>query len=151
MEEKPDLDDPGMLVPHSGPMLLLSRVLRHGGDETACAVEIAAQRLFREPDGTVPAWIGLEYMAQCVAVHAALARGDKSPPALGFLASVRGLRLHCERFEPEQLLEAVVRRSWGGDGGLSAFACRLLDAQSGALLAEGRISCFAPAAAESGK
>jgi predicted hotdog family 3-hydroxylacyl-ACP dehydratase len=131
------------LVPHAGPMLLLTRLLRHEADETACAVEIAAQQLFRDADGGVPAWIGLEYMAQCIAVHAALARGDTGAPRIGFLASVRGMSLRCDRFAPDQRLEVVARRLRGGYEGLTTFACRI-QGEDGALLAEGRISCFAP-------
>jgi predicted hotdog family 3-hydroxylacyl-ACP dehydratase len=132
------------LVPHTGAMLLLSDVLRHDAEETACGVEIAAQRLFREADGSVPAWIGLEYMAQCIAVHAALSRASEEPPPIGFLVSVRGLRFHCRHFEPAQRLEAVARRIGSGSGGLSSFACSLRDAATGASLAEGRIGCYVP-------
>ncbi len=135
--------DPRALVPHAGPMMLLSKVLRHDAEETACTVEIAEQQLFRDADGSVPAWIGLEYMAQCIAVHAALARGDDGPPPIGFLASVRALTLSCERFEPDQRLEVVARQLRGAAYGLATFACRIQDA-AGSVLAEGRISCFAP-------
>lgn len=131
------------LVPHTGAMLLLSDVLRHDAEETACGVEIAEQLLFREADGSVPAWIGLEYMAQCIAVHASLSVASEEPPPIGFLVSVRGLRFHCSRFEPAQRLEAVARRI-GVSGGLSSFACLLRDGATGALLAEGRVGCFVP-------
>jgi len=132
------------VVPHAGPALLLSRVLRHEADETACLVEIAGQRLFRDADGSVPSWFALEYMAQCIAVHAGLASAADDPPRIAFLASVRGLALHCERFASEAVLTVAARRLRGGNQGLTTFACRL-EAQDGALLAEGRISCFAPA------
>lgn len=139
--------DPRELLPHAGPMMLLSRVLRHDGDETACSVEIDAQQLFREDDGSVPAWVGLEYMAQCIAVHMRLATAQDGPPRIGFLASVRGLSFHCEHFAAGQRLEAVVRKlRGGGEEGFATFGCRLFDAAGGAVLAEGRISCFAPAA-----
>lgn len=124
--------------------MLLSRVLRHEPDETACAVEVATQQLFRDADGGVPAWLGLEYMAQCIAVHAALVARRAGPPPIGFLASVRGLSFRCERFAPDQCLEVVAHRLRGGEQGLATFTCRIHDAAGGALLAEGRISCFAP-------
>jgi predicted hotdog family 3-hydroxylacyl-ACP dehydratase len=132
------------LVPHAAPMLLVTDVLRHADDETACAVAIAEQVMFVEDDGSVPAWFGLEYMAQCIAVHAALSGDRKGPPPLGFLVSARGLQLHCARFEPAQTLEAVARKLWVGSGGLASFACSLRDLDTGALLAEGRIGCFVP-------
>jgi predicted hotdog family 3-hydroxylacyl-ACP dehydratase len=132
------------LVPHAGAMLLLSGVLRHDAVETACSVEIAEQQLFRDADGSVPVWIGLEYMAQCIAVHAALSNQREGPPPIGFLVSARGLRFYCSRFEAGQRLEAVASRISVGSSGLSSFACSLRDRSSGALLAEGRIGCFVP-------
>jgi predicted hotdog family 3-hydroxylacyl-ACP dehydratase len=131
-------------VPHAGPMLLVTGVVRHADDETVCEVSIAEQKLFRDADGSVPAWLALEYMAQCIAVHAALSGSQEGPPPLGFLVSARGLRLHCARFEPAQTLEAAARKLWVGGGGLSSFACSLHDAGTRALLAEGRINCFVP-------
>jgi predicted hotdog family 3-hydroxylacyl-ACP dehydratase len=137
-------------VPHRGSALLVSELLRHAGDETACSVRIDEQELFRDEDGSVPAWIGLEYMAQCIAVHAAMLSESDEPPPLGFLVSARGLRFHCARFEPGQRLEAVATRLWSGGGGLSSFACLLRDAANGALLAEGRIGCYVPPDAAAG-
>ena len=131
-------------VPHAGPMLLVTGVVRHADDETACEVAIAEQKMFRDADGSVPGWFALEYMAQCIAVHAALSGAQEGPPPLGFLVSARGLRLHCARFEPEQTLEAVARKLWVGSSGLASFACTLRDAATGALLAESRIGCFVP-------
>ncbi|HEX5068428.1 MAG TPA: hypothetical protein VFY49_20065 [Myxococcota bacterium] len=140
----PDAGDWRRRVPHAGPMLLVTDVLRHGYSETVCAVAIAEQKLFRDADGSVPAWFGLEYMAQCIAVHAALSSDAPGPAPLGFLVSARGLRFHCARFQPSQTLEAVARKLWVGTHSLSAFACTLHDAKSRALLAEGRINCFVP-------
>lgn len=132
------------LIPHQGAMLLLSSVLRHDAEETTCGVEIADQQLFREADGSVPAWIGLEYMAQCIAVHGALSGEREGPPLLGFLVSARGLRFQGSRFEPLQRLESIARQISVGSSGLASFACSLCDRSTGALLAEGRIGCFAP-------
>jgi len=131
-------------VPHAGSMLLVTDVLRHGFGETACTVAIAEQKMFRDDDGSVAAWFGLEYMAQCIAVHSALSSDKPGPAPLGFLVSARGLRFHCARYQPTQVLEAVARRLWVGTGGLASFACTLLDAKSRALLAEGRINCYVP-------
>jgi predicted hotdog family 3-hydroxylacyl-ACP dehydratase len=133
------------LVPHAGPMVLLSEVLRHDVDETACAIDIAGQALFRDEDGSVPAWIALEYMAQCIAVHAGLTgRAEGRPPAAGLLVGARGLRFYSAHFHSGQRLEAVARRLWGSGRGLVSFACAVRDARTSALLAEGRINCFVP-------
>lgn len=132
------------VLPHRGAMSMLSRVVCHAEAETVCAIEIAEQELFRDEDGGVPIWIGVEYMAQCIAAHAGLLEGGVAPPRIGYLASIRGLRFHCDRFGPTQRLEASVRLVWGGPEGLSAFACTLRDADTGASMADARISCFVP-------
>jgi len=132
------------LLPHAGPMVLLDRVLAHDEDATTCAVAIADQRVFREADGSVPVWFGIEYMAQCIAVHAALVRraGGELEPPRGFLVGARGLRFHVERFDAAQRLEATARRRWAGSKSLISFECELRDADGGKLLAEGRLNCF---------
>jgi predicted hotdog family 3-hydroxylacyl-ACP dehydratase len=103
------------------------------------------QEMFREPEGDVSAWIGLEYMAQCIAVHAGLSRpvSEQAPP-IGLLVSGRRVRFLCTRFSAEQRLEVVARRIWIGSSGLASFDCSIRDAETGELLAEGRLNCFTP-------
>ncbi len=132
------------LIPHVGPMVLLGRVLTHDEDATTCTIEIAEQRLFRDPDGSVPVWIGIEYMAQCIAAHAGLVRraqGETEPPR-GYLVGARGLRFHVARFDGAQCLETTARRRRSGSRSLVSFECEVRDANDGALLAEGRLNCF---------
>jgi predicted hotdog family 3-hydroxylacyl-ACP dehydratase len=126
-------------------MLLLSRVLEHAPERTVCAVEVNRSELFRDPDGGVPGWVGLEYMAQCVAAHGGLvarACGATFRPGL-FLGS-RRVRLHVDRFDAGQVLHVTVRHH-RGDSGLLSFDCELRDAGGGAALAEGRLSFYTTA------
>jgi predicted hotdog family 3-hydroxylacyl-ACP dehydratase len=144
---KPDAEAPPVaeLLPHDGTMVFLSRLLRHAEDETVCLVEIDDQTHFRGPDGAVPAWVGLEYMAQCVAAHAGMAgRVKGEPPQLGMLLGSRRVQLHAARFAPGQTLRVSARHVWGSAPGLVSFECTLEDADSGARLAEGRLGCFVP-------
>lgn len=132
----------GDLLPHAGGMRLLDRVLAHGPDGTACETEAARSQLFRRADGSVPAWVAIEWMAQCAGVHGALearARGQRLE--IGFLVGSRSSRFHVARL-PEGAL--VVRASLQREtGGLHAFACRV-EAPDGALLAEARLGVFIP-------
>ena len=132
------------LIPHAGPMVLLERVLAHDEDTTSSSIAIAEQRIFRDPDGSIPVWFGIEYMAQCIAVHAALVRraGGELEPPRGFLVGARGLRFHVERFGAAQYLVAMARRRRAGSQSLVSFECELRDADGGKLLAEGRLNCF---------
>ena len=98
---RPEYPDVREVLPHAGRMALLSRVLAHDAEETVCSVEVQPGTLFSAEDGSVPVWVGIEYMAQCVAAHAGLeghARG--TPPRVGFLIGSRRIETRTPRFEP---------------------------------------------------
>jgi predicted hotdog family 3-hydroxylacyl-ACP dehydratase len=126
-------------------MVYLSRLLSHAGNETLCLVEIDAQAHFRAADGSIPAWVGLEYMAQCIAAHAGMTgRATGAPLKLGMLLGSRRVRFHTQRFASGQVLLVRARHLWGGAPGLVCFECTLEDAASGIRLVEGRLNCFVP-------
>jgi len=126
-------------------MVLLSRVLHHREDHTVCAVEIDEQTLLRDQAGNVAVWVGLEFMAQCIAAHGGLVgRSSGEAPRVAFLIGSRRVLFHASCFRPGQTLEATASRVWGGTRGMASFDCTLKDAANGALLAEGRLNCFTP-------
>lgn len=130
------------LLPHAGGMCLLERVLGHGPEGTACETSTARSQLFRRADGAVPAWVSLEWMAQCAGVHGGLtarARGERLE--IGFLAGSRSSRFHVAQLPDGPLVvRAALQRETGG---LHAFACRV-EAPAGALLAEASLGVFIP-------
>lgn len=135
----PDIEE---LVPHRGRMRLLSDVVAHSPEETVCAVDLERSELFLESDGSVPAFVALEYMAQCAAAHAGLAsRSRREPPSAAFLLGTRRLRLDAERLRPGQRLR-VSARHHRGESGLIAFDCALRDADTDQTLAEGRLNLY---------
>jgi predicted hotdog family 3-hydroxylacyl-ACP dehydratase len=130
------------LVPHSGPMSLLDRVLEHSRERTVCAVDPADSRLFADPDGRVPAWLGLEYMAQCIAAHGGLAaRSLGEPPRPGLFLGTRRAEIGCAYFERDAALfvTAVHHR---GEVGLVAFDCDVRAAAGGEPLVKGRMNVY---------
>ena len=130
------------LVPHSGPMRLLARVVRHDPERTLCSGAPAQSALFAAPDGSVPAWVGLEYMAQCIAAHAGLvARARGEAPPRGVLLGSRRLRVAAQRFAPAREL-AVEARHHRGERGLVAFDCEVRLVDGGPPLVEGRVNVY---------
>ncbi|MFI5315841.1 MAG: hypothetical protein ACHQ6T_09075 [Myxococcota bacterium] len=130
------------LVPHRAPMLLLSRVLSHADGVTVCAVDATGAELFRDADGRVPAWVSLEYMAQCVAAHGGLL--DLEPgaePRPGLLVGAKRVEFHREAFSPDESLE-VSARILSRVGKLASLACEVR--AGGELVAEGTLSVFTP-------
>ncbi len=139
-----DLPPVEELLPHSGSMVLLSAVTGHGAESTACTARVGASELFRGPDGRVPSWVGVEYMAQCIAVDGALrARAAGAELSVGLFLGSRKLRFNASHFEPGQELE-VTARHISGDASLSAFQCEIRDRESRELLADGRLSVYVP-------
>ncbi|HAT33106.1 MAG TPA: 3-hydroxylacyl-ACP dehydratase [Janthinobacterium sp.] len=129
------------LVPHSGAMVLLDRVLQADADALCAEVTIRADSLFFDGAG-VGAWIGIEYMAQAVAAHGGyLARG--AAPKIGFLLGTRRFESRRPRFALGSVLRVHARRVAQGDNGMAMFACDI--EEGGASVATATISVFQPA------
>jgi len=130
------------LIPHARRMLLLDRVLEHGPEHTVCSVNVARSELFQDAEGCVPAWVGIEYLAQCMAVYGSLvARTAGRAPRLGPFIGGRRVKLRTHRFRPGQVLRVTVRHL-RGDRGLVAFDGRIEDGEDGASLVEGRLNVY---------
>ena len=133
------------LVPHAGPMVFLSEVVHHEPNLTVCEVEIAKCTLVLDDAGEVAAWVGIEFMAQCIAAHAGLVgRESGEPPRVGLLVGARRVELHTERFHRTQRLRVSARHLWGRETGPVSFDGSVEDAGSGEVLVQARISCFVP-------
>lgn len=76
-------------LPHRGRMLLLDEISGYGEDWLSAIVRIRADTLLAEAGG-VPAWAGIEYMAQAAAAYAGIERLQKGQtPTIGFLLGTR--------------------------------------------------------------
>jgi predicted hotdog family 3-hydroxylacyl-ACP dehydratase len=129
-------------IPHRGMMRLVDRVLACGEEHIVAEVRVPADALFGDARG-VPAWVGVEYMAQTVAAwagHRARSRGEE--PSIGFLLGTRRYQAHAPRFDAGAVLRVEARCELMGDNGLGMFACRIL--QGEAVLATANISVFEP-------
>jgi predicted hotdog family 3-hydroxylacyl-ACP dehydratase len=79
----------GELLPHGPQMTLLDRLVEYSPQRSVATVTLHAGSRF-VADGGVPAWVGIEYMAQAIAAHAGYeARLRGEPPAIGFLLGTR--------------------------------------------------------------
>jgi predicted hotdog family 3-hydroxylacyl-ACP dehydratase len=135
---------PAEVLPHRPPMVLLSRVRAHDPARTVCEVDITPSTLFLGDDKTVPAWVGVEYMAQCVAAHAGLvARGRGEPVRLGLLIGARAIDFHATGFTVGQTIIVTATHTWG-ERDLASFTCRLADDACEQILADAVMSVYAP-------
>ena len=82
------------VLPHAHPMILIDEVRQIGGVSTESTVRIGEDAMFYERTLGVPAYVGIEYIAQTVATHAgALALAKEDPVRVGFLLGTR--HYHC--------------------------------------------------------
>lgn len=133
------------LVPHSDTMSLLTRIIDYGEDWLTAEVSIDSDTLFLGEDG-VPAWIGMEYMAQAIAAFSGLQeRLVECKPKLGFLLGTRKYSCNESVFPLGCSLLIRVERVIQGENGLSAFKCTL---KHKGLFAEARLNVFQPENAE---
>jgi predicted hotdog family 3-hydroxylacyl-ACP dehydratase len=86
--------DIARLLPHSGNMVLLDAVVDHDASTIHCLAQRhhAADNPLRM-DGRLPAWCGIEYAAQAMAVHQGLCAESGAQPSRGFLAVARDVML----------------------------------------------------------
>lgn len=131
------------LLPHQAPMLLLDRLLDYQGARVRCETRIGERHgLLLDERGNLPAWVGLELIAQTIAAWAGMrARARGEPVRIGMLLGSRQYQCRVPNFaagerlviEAECLLE---------DGGMASFECRIL---CGDLpCAEARLSTYLP-------
>ena len=77
---------PSAFVLHRNPMLLLDRIVSLNPESAVCEWHVREDDEFLVPGVGVPSYMGIEYMAQCVAVHGgACERALGFPPPQGFL------------------------------------------------------------------
>lgn len=112
------------LLPMQPPMVFLDRVVSYEDPKLVTEVDIRPGIPFCEDDG-VPAWIGIEYMAQAVAAHAGVeARLRGEPPTIGFLLGTRAYRCSIDRFALGERLRIHVEPLFSEEG-LGAFSCSI--------------------------
>ena len=113
------------LIPHAGAMCLLDSVATATELEVLC--HASGHRAADHPlrvDGRLPAVVAIEYAAQAMAAHGALAQAtavagvDARP---GYLVAVREVELHVERLDDlEEDLDVHATRT-GGDATSLAY------------------------------
>ncbi len=129
------------LVPHAGPMALLTRVLEHSPEQTRCLVAASQSRLFAESDGRIAPHVALEWMAQCIAVHGGLiARAAAEPGRPGLFLGSRKASLPTEPFSVTDEFEVTARLARGRGVGPHAFHCTLQAAGGTDILGEGTLN-----------
>jgi predicted hotdog family 3-hydroxylacyl-ACP dehydratase len=130
------------LLPHAGNMILIDEVLAFSAEHIDTRLQVRPNGLFSLPDGSLPAAVAIELMAQSVAAFAGChARQAGRDVALGFLLGTRKFTCNVDRFPAGAGLYINARQSLQGENGMGVFECRLQGPQ---ILAEARLNVFQP-------
>lgn len=114
------------LLPHAGDMILIDQVLAFDEEQIQTRTQVRPGGLFNRADGSLPAWVAVELMAQSVAAYAGCqAREHNEPIQLGFLLGTRKFECNVEHFPAGSELTIHALRSLQDDNGMGVFECHL--------------------------
>jgi predicted hotdog family 3-hydroxylacyl-ACP dehydratase len=113
------------VVPHAAPMALLDGIDCWDQTSLQAHITIRSDSPFFRDEG-VPAWVGMEYMAQAVAAFAGChAREQQQPIKIGFLVGSRRYSTSHSIFPLGAKLQICVNELLQSENGLSVFECSI--------------------------
>lgn len=132
-----------ILLPHDAPMILIDKLIAVEALSVHCQVLISEKSpFFDHQTGLVGAHIGIEYMAQSIALwsgyHYFL---EGKPAAIALLLGCRRYNSVCSQFEKGMILDIYAEQVFVGDG-MSVFCCSIKS--KGKELIEGKLNVFMP-------
>ena len=134
---------PADLLPHSGRMILIDRIIACDEHRVHTEVTITAQHLFADENAQVPSYVGLEIMAQSVGVIAGYVwRRQQQAPRVGFLLGTRLFTANVSHFFASQCLQVTAQEVYREENGMAAYDCQICCA--GEVLAQARLSAYEP-------
>ncbi|MDH3336269.1 MAG: 3-hydroxydecanoyl-ACP dehydratase [Gammaproteobacteria bacterium] len=126
-------------VLHRDSMLFLDRLIDIGAEFATCEWRISDDFEFAVRGLGVPGYTGIEYMAQCIAVHSgARARVRGFIPPVGFLLGTRHYKCSISYFEPGVTYQTTCEELVRDSQGMGSFACRIM--LDGDVLAEANLA-----------
>ncbi|WP_296660957.1 hotdog family protein [Paraburkholderia sp.] len=114
------------VLPHRGTMLLLDAIERCTATEIDVRASVRSDAWYADADGAMPAWIGIELMAQAIAAQVGLCAmhaGGRARP--GVLLGTNGYTAHCAAFAAGETLRIAARELLRSDEGHGAFECTI--------------------------
>ncbi|MBT0568756.1 beta-hydroxyacyl-ACP dehydratase [Curvibacter sp. CHRR-16] len=139
------------LLPHRGTLLLLDRLVQVDAHHALAMVDVSSperanawyqdQQNQQDQPGTMPAWIGIELMAQAIALHVGWVKAQQQlPPQMGVLLGTRSYRSRVPSFSG--VLQVRAELEFLDTSGLGAYSCSIL--QQGQVLVEASIKVYEP-------
>lgn len=117
------------LLPHRGIMLWLQGVAAGDASAIEAYATVPAAAWYLDERSCMPAWIGIELMAQAVAAHVGL-RGWLAgrPPRPGVLLGSRAYRANAASVPAGTRLAVSAKASYADESGFGAYECAIRSA-----------------------
>jgi predicted hotdog family 3-hydroxylacyl-ACP dehydratase len=124
-------------------MVLLDELLDHGVDYAVAGVEIRSDSVLSDGVHGVPAWTGLEYMAQTIGAFTGLEdlRNGRRPQ-IGLLLGCRSYKAQVPIFAIGVRLIVRATLEFRDESNLAVFSCEIQEGDVS--LAKGDIKAFRP-------
>jgi predicted hotdog family 3-hydroxylacyl-ACP dehydratase len=117
--------DVAELLQHDGNMMLLDKVIEFDHHSMVAEAMVRSDGMF-DDGNTVPAWLGIEYMAQTIAAHdGMMCKLAGKPNNMGFLLGTRRYLCNVDTLTIGLILTVSVKRLME-DQGLAVFDCLIL-------------------------
>jgi predicted hotdog family 3-hydroxylacyl-ACP dehydratase len=130
------------VLSHAGDMILLDAIETYDAESIICLRKVLPGAAFVDEDGNLPAWTGIELMAQAIAAWSGChARDAGLPVRLGFLLGSRLYTCNADTFKGHSELRIEATRTFHDEDGMGVFACRI---DAGEVHAEARLTVFSP-------
>lgn len=114
------------LLPHAGDMILIDAIEACDDQSIRARMKVTPGGLFNLADGSLPAWVGIELMAQTVAAFAGIqAKRNGQPVELGFLLGTRKYESTVASLAANQQVEIKATCSLQDETGMGVFECTL--------------------------
>jgi len=112
------------LLPHGREAIVIDAIVEHSAARSIAVARVSERSVYWQDSG-VPAWAGIEYMAQTIAARAGLeARSRGEPPAIGYVIGTRAYSTSVEEFPDGSRLTVTVEPEIV-DADFAAFKCTI--------------------------
>lgn len=127
MSATPSLPAIEEILPHRGTMQLLDRLLTFDAEGVCAEYTPRSDAWYANSDGDMPAWIGIELMAQAIAAEVGLRKlGTGVQPKPGLVLGTRRYAARRPVFAGGEALRVSATLLYRDAGGLAAYACRIV-------------------------
>lgn len=132
------------LIAHRGAMLLLDYIVTVTESSMHASAQVNSSAWYSNEHGNMPAWIGLELMAQTIAAFVGWeARHQLAPVKKGVLLGSRNFQSNVSEFLASEPLEITATLVFRAENGLGTFNCEIKKDQT--ILATATLNVYEPA------